>query len=47
MVIAGGVLTVRWAARLSAAHVATDEAGDDRSDDVGGDEQTPQEPSLD
>ncbi len=47
MVIAGGVLTVRWAARLSAAHVATDEAGDDRRDDVAGDEQTPQEPSLD
>ena len=47
MVIVGGVLTVRWAARLSAAHVATDEAGDDFSDDVGGDEQTPQEPSRD
>jgi hypothetical protein len=47
MVIAGGVLTVRWAARLSAAHVSTDEAGDDLGDDVGSDEQTPPEPSLD
>jgi len=47
MVIAGGVLTVRWAARLSASHVAIDEPADDLGDDVGSDEQTPPEPSLD
>jgi hypothetical protein len=43
MVVVGGVLTVRWAARLSAAHVAEDET----ADDVGGDQEPPQDPSLD
>ncbi len=42
MVVVGGILTVRWAARLSAAHVAADEADTDD-----GDEQAPAEPSLD
>jgi hypothetical protein len=43
LVVAGGVLTVRWAARLSAAHVTEDEA----DDEVGDDDQTPDDPSLD
>lgn len=43
MVVAGGVLTVRWAARLSAAHVTDDEV----DDEVGDDDQTPDDPSLD
>jgi Tryptophan-associated transmembrane protein (Trp_oprn_chp) len=43
MVVVGGVLTVRWAARLSAAHVAADAA----DTDDGGNEQAPAEPSLD
>jgi hypothetical protein len=46
MVVVGGVLTVRWAARLSASHAATDEA-EGGFGDVAGDEETPEEPSLD
>jgi hypothetical protein len=43
MVVVGGVLTVRWAARLSAAHVPADEA----DAGIGEDERTSQDPSLD
>jgi hypothetical protein len=47
MVVVGGVLTVRWAARLSAAHIAADEADDDVGEDDEDEAGTPQEPSLD
>ena len=43
MVVVGGVLTVRWAARLSAAHVAADEVGNEPGDE----DDVPTEPSLD
>ena len=43
MVVVGGILTVRWAARLSATHAAADEVGDE----PGGEDDPPAEPSLD
>lgn len=46
MVMVGGVLTVRWAARLSAAHVAADE-GDDVDEPTDDGMPAGPEPSLD
>jgi len=48
MVAVGGVLTVRWAARLSADHAAADEGGDDATATEGAttDDGTPDPPET-